>query len=53
MMLKKNREIKENQFSLINPLPESPRQDDLIEMINSVGTLSLSCLNENESEIKA
>jgi hypothetical protein len=47
--LNENREIKENQFSLIKPLPESPKQDDLIKMLNSVGTLTLNCLNENES----
>jgi hypothetical protein len=47
--LNQQRDIHKNQYCLIKPLPASPKQADLIEMLNSVGTLSLNCLNEKES----
>jgi hypothetical protein len=46
--MNEHREILQNHFCLIKGLPNQPEKKELVELLESIGQLTINCLNERE-----
>jgi hypothetical protein len=46
--MNEDREILQNHFCLIKGLPNQPEKKELVELLESIGQLTINCLNERE-----